>query len=757
MLISLNPEIVVYLHHSRRPTMPSARALTLVGFLVMCVSTSRAIDRPSTIGKTFVFSIPSDFLYTRRPSKRLYLSSQTGEQVTAQLVALEGTVRRRIIVPGNGEVSVDLPRSVTSRGTGLKNTIGIQADGDIGVHVQMEAGVNSGAFTPIPTSSLGTDYVIGTYEPHLPRYRSGFVVTAAEEGAFLQITFSKKVKYGYVSYGPDRLFTFQLQAYQSFQVMSEEDLSGTRIRSDMPVAVVSGSECSRVPRRIRYCDYLVEQLPPVHALGKHFVVAPFMQRRSSYVLKFVAAFNDTRIEFSAPDLGRVHLEAGQQHELILTREDELFFTSTQPVLVLQFMKGFWGGDFIGDPSMVVVPPIEQFMSGSVRFSSMFEDHVTVIVLNSDTQVSGLRLDGADLSPKTWRVVSDGIAAVIHGFTASGSHVMSHMDPQAKFLVIGYATGYLSSRAYPVAYNLKRVYVPAENPLHLPPAGYTVQCYNTSMSVTLDTSVFLVYRPNDVTLNDVTCKGTVDVESDGALVVLQTGFDSCGTNVLEDDNTVTFSNSLLFAEDVVTPVHPLRDLPFKCVIQQQVGVIGASSLSDDNFDPSRLVLSDSVLGNLTLSLTQYMDDTFIHDARSNFSSGDAWTDILEGTQGQNFFAVNVTSTMESGVFVDSCWTTPNPNPEDPHSKSIIQDGCGIDDTIRIGASVDDPRFRPIAAESFSPIAEYSEVFMHCRVQVCRGPDSAADCAQACGEGRRRKRNAVAVREVYTLSTGPVKTA
>lgn len=397
--------------------------------------------------------------------------------MTATIVTSGSNFRHVVEVPGDRELRVDLPSSLTSRGTGLKqNVVGIRADGDLSVHVQIEAGVNSGAFTPLPTGSLGNDYIVGIYEPLTlkhTKYKAGFTVTATETGALLQIRFRQVVAFGHVLYGPHDVFKFQLGRFESLQIMSDKDLTGSRIKSDRPVAVVTGSECSRVPKGIKYCDYLVEQMPPVHTLGKQFIVAPFKDRESSYVLRIVAPFNDTNIIFSSPHAHDVHLNENQHHEFIFTRHVELSFRSTEPVLVLQFMKGFQSGDFIGDPSMVVIPPVEQFIVGDLSLTSMDNDHVTVMVTNSNISLSGLRVNGnvVGRDSQDWRViVEDDVSGVLHGTLQSGRHTIGHTDPQARFLVIGYGTGYLSGRAFPVAYYLKRLYVPSTEPLFIPPTG-----------------------------------------------------------------------------------------------------------------------------------------------------------------------------------------------------------------------------------------------------------------------------------------------
>ena len=143
---------------------------------------------------------------------------------------------------------------------------------------------------------------------------------------------------------------------------------------------------------------------------------------------------------------------------------------------------------------------------------------------------------------------------------------------------------------------------------------------------------------------------------------------------EIGSSVTFMNTMWFSESAITPISPLRDLPFKCVIEQRTGIIGISSLNDGQGPILPSDLSSNVLGDLTVSLIQYVDDMFTQPSSdANSTTGELWGDIIEGTQGQNFFAVNVTSSVDASVFVDSCWTTPSPDQGDSDSKDIIQNG------------------------------------------------------------------------------------
>ena len=58
-----------------------------------------------------------------------------------------------------------------------------------------------------------------------------------------------------------------------YQIESDNDLTRTRITSSKPLSAFSGSDCAEIPQGIRYCDHLVEQVPPTVTWGLKFLVA----------------------------------------------------------------------------------------------------------------------------------------------------------------------------------------------------------------------------------------------------------------------------------------------------------------------------------------------------------------------------------------------------------------------------------------------------------------------------------------------------
>jgi hypothetical protein len=158
------------------------------------------------------------------------------------------------------------------------------------------------------------------------------------------------------------------------------DLTGTIIESSAPVAVFTGVESTGVgsfeaPKPPSWNEssgcckqHIEEQLPPLHAIGKKFVVtrSPIRsdQDLSDYVepdiLRFVGAAATAVVTTNLPaPLDHFSIAPGQVIDT-WTQKD-IVVTSTEPIMIAQFLmiQDFVNGKPKGDPSFTIFPPVEQ--------------------------------------------------------------------------------------------------------------------------------------------------------------------------------------------------------------------------------------------------------------------------------------------------------------------------------------------------------------------------------------------------------------
>jgi hypothetical protein len=164
------------------------------------------------------------------------------------------------------------------------------------------------------------------------------------------------------------------------------DFTGSLVASDRPVAVFSGSEASDSPRfdrlsERRCCaDHLEEQLDPIRSAGKRFIVpvsfnrhlalsnagAPLSLQPEEDVFRVIAVLpSGANVRTSlAGELGAFSLsERGVMREIVTSRD--FWLESDAPVMVgnvtaSQSAAGIPGDLPGGDPSFIIIPPVEQF-------------------------------------------------------------------------------------------------------------------------------------------------------------------------------------------------------------------------------------------------------------------------------------------------------------------------------------------------------------------------------------------------------------
>jgi len=200
------------------------------------------------------------------------------------------------------------------------------------------------------------------------------------------------------------------------------DFTGTLIESDGPIAVFSGSEASDAPHfeslsERRCCaDHLEDQLDPIRTAGKKFAVAHTPSRTTAvvnagadtavvpepdYVRLIAATPNGATIKTTlpAPDDEIVLTYQGQFHEVIAYRD--FMAESNEPIIVSQVMASQEAAGIKrqlpgGDPSLVIVPPMEQYRPDYTFLTpdKYAFDFVSVVAPTD----AGVYLDGTLLGP-----------------------------------------------------------------------------------------------------------------------------------------------------------------------------------------------------------------------------------------------------------------------------------------------------------------------------------------------------------------------
>ncbi len=353
-------------------------------------------------------------------------------------------------VSANGSTIVSLDAGVvlTANDTVESRGIHVTSDTPVSVHAVSENISSADGYLALPTNGLGTNYRIMSYASSR-YYGSEFAMVATQDATTVTITPSAS--------GASRLagtaYSITLNAGQTYQLQNTgaADMTGSLISADKPIAVFGGHRCVDIPNATGYCDYLVEQLPDTSVWGNTFQTMPF-SGRTRYTVRILASMDGTTISSSPAGLVNATLNAGQYADLVLSSAAE--FSSNNPVLVAQYINGFEDdGAKMGDPSMVLVTPIEMGMTSSTFgvYALTGSSGSMLNIVTQSSALAGLMLDGTVVdSTKFAPVSSNSLYSKATLPVSAGVHKLSGTAAFSA-MVYDYGTAWNAvSYAWPVA-------------------------------------------------------------------------------------------------------------------------------------------------------------------------------------------------------------------------------------------------------------------------------------------------------------------
>ncbi|WP_438029637.1 IgGFc-binding protein [Sorangium sp. So ce233] len=302
-------------------------------------------------------------------------------------------------------------------------------------------GVMSTAYivTGWPQTIASTDDPDTNFNPLNPiDLRAFLTIVGTRDGTTVQVqTTAKVVGGGPVPETPaNGSIEVELGAFDVLNLETggfNADFTGSIVKADQPIAVFTGGEASDAPHfrtlADRRCcaDHLEDQLDPIRATGKRFAV-PHSPNRSQtvkeagarievvpepeYVRIMAATGKGAEITTTLPPPDdRIALSSlGQFHDV--TAWGDFLIESSEPVIVSQIMAsqnatGVRQGLPGGDPSLLILPPLEQFRQDYVFLTpdKYAFDFISVIAPPSAV----VQLDGVTLGAEECEIApADGL-------------------------------------------------------------------------------------------------------------------------------------------------------------------------------------------------------------------------------------------------------------------------------------------------------------------------------------------------------------
>ena len=310
------------------------------------------------------------------------------------------------------------------------------------------------------------------------REKSAFAVVASEDETTITLNLTQRIdissasdlvgQIGSSAIEAGQPVTVTLDQLQSLYISSVPDLTGSRVVTNKPVSFIVGHECGNIPFDATFCDQMSEQIPPTATWGFNFLTAPIANRRGMDIFKVVSSRSSGSFRGSCFGEGgevtqvvEISFEqAGRPEEFPVQFDEYCAFTSTVPVLLLQFSTGTAVDNITNaDPFMVIVPPIEQYQSSYQLPTFLSQSTPGTNFLNifvpASVNRSQVLLDGSqvtELLPGEWVEVlcdpeSQAVCSLAQLEVTNVPHVLSHTDPNAAIGVIAYWLAFRAGHGY----------------------------------------------------------------------------------------------------------------------------------------------------------------------------------------------------------------------------------------------------------------------------------------------------------------------
>ena len=312
-------------------------------------------------------------------------------------------------------------------------------------------------------------------------------ITYSSENKATVFVISSYVKLGFANPGSGDFFSATMSEYNTLGLRSpnQYDFTGFQASSNQPIGFMTGHECAEIQLGEDTCDHIIEQIPPSYTWGYNFFVVPF-EERTGYVFKVWPRYEGTSFTVYCSDGTNFNISNFQFNEInvdnrqrfVLNSQSYCCIQSDRPLLVMQYGFSHEHDNNIqyGDPNMVLVAPISQYLNHHVFTTNVsmytrknpwlnddFTSHyISVTVLARYFVPNAILLDGKPLEPNVikWSIINcsenDPCGYGISKRVNIGTHTVQHTNPNASINVIVYGWRIEKGYAYPAGYGMNPV-------------------------------------------------------------------------------------------------------------------------------------------------------------------------------------------------------------------------------------------------------------------------------------------------------------
>jgi gliding motility-associated-like protein len=403
---------------------------------------------------------------------QLYITSDAGTNGKVEIPGIGFS--QAFTVTANQITTINIPRTAGLFDEGQYNLgIHVSAEKPVVVYSFIYVNAISGATVCLPTATLGKEYYVLNYKQvsNEANSYSYFFVVAADTGITnVEITPSQNSKNGLQA---NTAHTFTLTQGQVYQVLSQTDLSGSRIRSVSSatggckkIAVFCGSGkisigCSGAGTS----DNLYQQMYPVSTWGKRYITTSSINSiNTGGQVNYYRVFKSdptATVSLNGSVIPPASFISKQYYEFSSNQTN--YIESDKPVLVAQYFttQGCSGNGGEGDPEMIYLNPLEQTIDRvtlnsmqPVSGTNINQHYINAVLPNAPGAVNSFKIDGLTPSASFTSVPQNPGYAYIRVNLSQGTH---NITCDSGFNAIAYGFGNAESYGYSAGTNLKDLY------------------------------------------------------------------------------------------------------------------------------------------------------------------------------------------------------------------------------------------------------------------------------------------------------------
>lgn len=379
--------------------------------LLMSFSQNAIAQNADSKGKDFWLMFNSN--YNTNPTLTLFITSSVN---TSGVVTVPGLAfSTPYTVVANTVTPVIIPSAVAAHTNNVIDNKGIHvtANAEVTVYGLNRIPFTTDAYLGLPTDVLGTDYLVLTYgagELGVVASQNSTIVTITPTVTTLTRTAGV----------PFNITLNQGQTYELENSSTAADLTGTSITSNKPIGVMGAVRCANIPPGAVYCDHICEMLPPTTTFGRKFATVPLKSRTNGDTWRFMASENNTVVKING--VVQAPINRGKFIEKILTTQS--IIESDKPILVAQYANGSGFSGNPGDPFMMLIPSLEQFLAGYTltTVSGYVAHYINIVAPNA--VVGLLTFDGVPLPASNYTAIGTSGFSGAQIKVTDGSHTLS---------------------------------------------------------------------------------------------------------------------------------------------------------------------------------------------------------------------------------------------------------------------------------------------------------------------------------------------